>query len=55
MSEEDKGNGIRMDIYHSKDTGKAYIQLFEYVPYKYEPCSRVIEFNLTEVADLVKW
>lgn len=54
MSEEDKGNGIRMDIYHSKDTGKAYIQLFEYVPYKYEPCSRVIEFNLTEVADLVK-
>lgn len=54
LSEEDKGNGIRLDVYHSKVTGKAYIQLFEYVPYKYEPCSRVLEYNLSDVSKLVK-
>lgn len=54
LSEEDKGNGIRLDIYHSKATGKAYVQLFEYVPYKYEPCSKVIEYNLSDVENLVK-
>lgn len=50
----DKGNGIRMDIYYNKDTAKAYIQLFEYVPYTYEPCSDVLEYNLSEVTNLVK-
>ena len=54
LSEEDKGNGIRLDIYHSKATGKAYIQMFEYVPYKYEPCSKVLEYNLSDVVKLVK-
>lgn len=46
LSEEDKGNGIRLDIYHSKESNKAYIQLFEYIPYKYEPCSRLYEYEL---------
>ena len=43
-----------MDIYYNKDTAKAYIQLFEYVPYTYEPCSDVLEYNLSEVTNLVK-
>ena len=34
LSEEDKGNGIRLDIYYSRKTGKSYSQLFEYIPYK---------------------
>ena len=41
LSEEDKGNAIRLDIYSCKSSGKAYIQLFEYVPYRYEPCSKI--------------
>ena len=49
LSEEDKGNGIRLDIYHSKESNKAYIQLFEYIPYKYEPCSRLYEYELKNV------
>lgn len=49
LSEEDKGNGIRLDIYHSKESNKAYIQLFEYIPYKYEPCSRIYEYELKNV------
>ncbi len=50
LSEEDKGNAVRLDIYHSKESGKAYMQLFEYVPYKYEPCSRQIEHDLDAVS-----
>lgn len=53
LSEEDKGNGIRLDIYHSKSTGKAFIQLFEYVPYKYEPCSKLYEYDLAHVSHLI--
>lgn len=49
LAEEDKGNGVRLDIYHSKESGKAYIQLFEYIPYKYEPCSRLHEYELNKV------
>lgn len=54
LSEEDKGNGIRLDIYFSRKTGKAYTQLFEYVPYKYEPCTAVFEHQLSEVESLIK-
>lgn len=53
LAEEDKGNGVRLDIYHSKE-GKAYIQLFEYIPYKYEPCSKIYEYELETVAKLIK-
>lgn len=39
---EDKGNGLRLDIY--KDSkGTSYYQLFEYVPHTYEPCSDVFK------------
>ncbi len=49
LSEEDKGNGIRLDIYYSKKTGKSYSQLFEYIPYKYEPCTRQYEHETSEI------
>ena len=39
---EDEGNGLRLDIYKNK-TGAAYYQLFEYIPYKYEPCSEIFK------------
>ena len=54
LSEEDKGNAIRLDVYYSKSSGKAYLQLFEYVPYKYEPCSKVHEHPLSKVEKLIK-
>ena len=54
LSQEDKGNAVRLDIYYSKAKGKAYLQLFEYIPYKYEPCSRIYEYELGKVANLVK-
>ena len=54
LSEEDKGNAIRLDIYSCKSSGKAYIQLFEYVPYRYEPCSKIYEYEISEVSNLIK-
>ena len=54
LSEEDKGNALRLDIYYSKSSGKVYLQLFEYVPYTYQPCSRMHEFELSEASNLTK-
>ena len=54
LSEEDKGNALKLDIYFSKATGKAYIQLFEYVPYTYQPCSKMFEYEISKVGKLIK-
>lgn len=54
LSEEDKGNAVRLDVYYSKASGKAYLQLFEYVPYKYEPCTKVYEYEIAKVGKLIK-
>lgn len=53
LAEEDKGNAVRLDVFYSKQTGKAYIQLFEYIPYKYEPCSKQYEYEISEVNNLI--
>lgn len=54
LSEEDKGNAVKLDVYYSKAAGKAYLQLFEYVPYKYEPCSKMYEHQLSRIEKLIK-
>ena len=54
LSEEDKGNAIRLDIYYSKSSGKAYLQLFEYIPYTYQPCTRVHECEISKASKLIK-
>ncbi len=53
IAEEDKGNAVRLDIFYSKQSGKAYLQVFEYIPYKYEPCSKQIEHELSSISKLV--
>ena len=54
LSEEDKGSTVRLDVYFSRTSGKAYIQLFEYIPYKYEPCSCMYEYEISRVVNLIK-
>ena len=54
LSQEDKGNALKLDIYFNKSVGKAYLQLFEYVPYRYEPCSAVVEHEIDKVNNLIK-
>ena len=53
LSEEDKGNGIRLDIYYSRKSGKSYSQLFEYIPYKYEPCTGQNELETAEIESVI--
>lgn len=53
MSQEDKGNALRLDVYYNT-RGKAYVQLFEYIPYKYEPFSKVFEYGTAEIENLIK-
>lgn len=53
MSQEDKGNALKLDIYYSSKKGKAYAQLFEYVPYKYQPCSSVYEYDMNDIQNII--
>ena len=42
FSEENKGSGLRLDIYKDNHGHTCY-QLFEYIPYEYEPCTEVFK------------
>lgn len=53
LSEKDKGNGLKMDVYYNKKTNKAFIQLFEYIPYRYEPASDTFGFRADEISKLI--
>ena len=54
LGEANKGNAIKLDIYYSKASGKAYLQLFEYIPYKYEPCSKMYEYEIARIEKSLK-
>lgn len=54
LSEASKGNAVKLEIYYSRTSGKAYLQLFEYIPYKYEPCSKMYEYGLERIEKLIK-
>ena len=54
LAQEGQGKTVRLDIYFSKKANKAYMQLFKYVPHIYEPSSKVYEYNIAEVANLIK-
>lgn len=54
LAEEDKGNGLKMDVYYSKGNGRAFVFLYEYVPYRYEQVSPAIEYGIEDVLGLIK-
>lgn len=50
-------NGLQMDIYLSKNGSYGAIQLYEYIPYKYEICSPLYEYegdDATALAEFIK-
>ena len=51
---EDKGSSLRLDVYHSQSCGKVFCQLYEYIPYKYEACSKIYEHSYDEGAKLIE-
>lgn len=54
LTEEGKGQVIKLDIYYGKSSGKAYLQLFEYVPHQYKPCSEIYEYETNKLEKLLK-
>lgn len=54
MAEENKGNGLRLDVFYSTKSGKAYLRLYEYIPYRYEPCTPYYEYGTDKVSSLLK-
>lgn len=54
LGQKGKGQVLRLDIYYSKVLGKCYIQLFEYVPYQYAPCSQLVGCELAKISNLLE-
>lgn len=54
ISQENKGQAIILQMFYGKTSGKAYLQLFEFVPHQYVPCSEVYEYEISKIANLLK-
>ena len=51
LKEEGKGQSLK--VVSSKSADKAYLQLFEYIPYEYQAKSEVFEYGYSAVEKLV--
>ena len=49
-----QGWTVKLVIYYSKTADIAYIQLYEFIPYKYEPCTPILEWKYEKIASLIK-
>lgn len=54
LPKEQGSNALRLDIYFSRSANKAFVQLFEYIPYEYEPCTEIYEYEASRVENLIK-
>lgn len=53
ISSEGSGQTLRLDIYFSPQANRASMQLFEYVPHEYCPCSEIHDYDLAEIKQLI--
>ena len=53
ISDEDN-EGLRVDIYYNKQNHKAFIDLFEYVPYNYERIAPTVEYTIDKIKKLLR-
>ena len=54
LTQDGKGTTLMLKMYDSESSGKAYLQLFEYIPYHYEPCSEMYEHEISRITNLLK-
>lgn len=54
VEKNEKSNILCLELYYSKETGRAFMQLQEYVPYKYEPRTDVVEHEVSKIAHLIR-
>lgn len=53
ISSEGSGQTLRLDIYFSSKANRASLQLFEYVPHEYCPCTEVYNYDYAEIKQLI--
>lgn len=54
LNEEGKGLSIRLDLYYNTASSKAFLQLFEYIPYEYVAVSRVVECDKSKIKQIIE-
>ena len=54
MSQAGKGQVLLLRVYYSKSAARAYMQLSEYVPHEYKPCTEVRVYDISQVEGLLK-
>ena len=54
LSVEGQGKTVRLTMYYSTNADNAYLRLYEYIPYLYEPVTEVLRYNIKEVSNLIK-
>lgn len=54
ISAVNDGQSLKLEIYYNKKTNKAFIQLFEYIPHQYEPCTDIFEYEFGRIEKLIK-
>lgn len=54
LSAEGQGKTVKLSIYYSNRAEKAYMRLYEYIPYMYEPVTETLEYNTKEISKLIK-
>ena len=53
MKKEGMGWTVKLNIYFSREADKGYIQLYEYIPYNYEPCTQMLEYRINQIDKLL--
>ena len=53
MTKEGLGWTVKLNIYFSREADKGYIQLYEYIPYNYEPCTQMLEYRINQIDKLL--
>ena len=54
LKNENQGTGLRMDVYYNKTIGTAFVQLYEYIPYKYEPCTDIYQHSICKISKYIE-
>ena len=54
LSKNDESQSLKLELFYSKTQGKAYLQLFEYIPYQYEVCSEIYEYEISKIEKLLE-
>lgn len=54
VDKNEQSNSLRLIVKYCNKSAVAQCQLLEYIPYKYEPCSKVYSYEINQIANLLK-